>query len=476
MRSAKVQDYWRKAYKRKYKNSILTLDLKGLNNLSEIELSEGVVAFCGLNGAGKSTIISAIKDIVGLSLTSQDIRRVNSHKIAGTAAFDGNVVSCTNCEQERFFDKGMDKSSVKYMDCMLSTLVQSFMIEQTNFEELLDQYDEYEVTKDELEDINYLIGESYSYCSIREIEDVDGSDLPFPFFQVEVDGIKYDTRSMGSGEHFLLYLFWCIKSTDKDTLLIIEEPETYISIFSQTHFADYIGKILAEDGVKVILTTHSPYILRNIKNENIRIVSRVGNNVSIIMPDSDITVEGALGISQNCLGTFFVEDRVAADFLTVILEDKAPWILKQYTIDIVDGESAISERLKFPKSNNIHYSFVGIYDGDMRDSLSNKDELNWGYCFLPGKNAAEENFRECIRIPQKLEKLCAVLGKDQQKVIAFLATIEGLDCHDWFLEFRKHLSVEGRVLVNAFYSTVMNEDPSIEEFVSELQKVIETNG
>lgn len=476
MRSAKVQDYWRKAHKRKYKNSILTLDLKGLNNLSEIELSEGVVAFCGLNGAGKSTIISAIKDIVGLSLTSQDIRRVNSHKIAGTAAFDGNVVSCTNCEQERFFDKGMDKSSVKYMDCMLSTLVQSFMIEQTNFEELLDQYDEYEVTKDELEDINYLIGKSYSYCSIREIEDVDGSDLPFPFFQVEVDGIKYDTRSMGSGEHFLLYLFWCIKSTDKDTLLIIEEPETYISIFSQTHFADYIGKILAEDGVKVILTTHSPYILRNIKNENIRIVSGVGNNVSIIMPDSDITVEGALGISQNCLGTFFVEDRVAADFLTVILEDKAPWILKQYTIDIVDGESAISERLKFPKSNNIHYSFVGIYDGDMRDSLSNKDELNWGYCFLPGKNAAEENFRECIRIPQKLEKLCAVLGKDQQKVIAFLATIEGLDCHDWFLEFRKHLSVEGRVLVNAFYSTVMNEDPSIEEFVSELQKVIETNG
>lgn len=476
MRSAKVQDYWRKAYKRKYKNSILTLDLKGLNNLSEIELSEGIVAFCGLNGAGKSTIISAIKDIVGLTLTNQDVRRVNSHKIEGTAAFDGNVVSCTNCEQERFFDKGMDKSSVKYVDCMLSTLVQSFMIEQANFEELLEQYDEYEVTKEELEDINYLIGKSYSYCSIREIEDVDGSDLPFPFFQVEIDGTKYDTRSMGSGEHFLLYLFWCIKSTDKDTLLIIEEPETYISIFSQTHFADYIGRILAEDGVKVILTTHSPYILRNIKNENIRIVSRVGNKVSIIMPDSDITVEGALGISQNCLGTFFVEDRVAADFLTVILEDKAPWILKQYAIDIVDGESEISERLKFPKSNNIHYSFVGIYDGDMRNSLSNKDELNWGYCFLPGKNAAEENFRECIRTPEKLEKLCAALGKDQQKVIAFLATIEGLDCHDWFLELRKHLSVEGRVLVNAFYSTVMNEDPSIEEFISELQNVIEPNG
>lgn len=476
MRSAKVQDYWRKAYKRNYKNSILTLDLKGLNNLSEIELSEGVVAFCGLNGAGKSTIISAIKDIVGLNLTSQDARRINSHKIEGTVAIGENVVSCTNCEQERFFDKGMDKSSVKYVDCMLSTLVQSFMIEQTNFEDLLEQYDEYEVTKEELEDIKYLVGKSYSYCSFREIEDIDGSELPFPFFHVEVDGTKYDTRSMGSGEHFLLYLFWCIKSAKKDTLLIIEEPETYISIFSQMHFADYIGKILAEDGVKVILTTHSPYILKNIKNENIRVVSRVRNNVSIIMPDNDITVEGALGISQNYLGTFFVEDRVAADFLTVILEDKAPWILKQYTIDIVGGESAISERLKFPKSNKIHYTFVGVYDGDMRNSLPNKEELNWGYCFLPGKNAAEENFRECIRTPEKLEKLCEMLGKNKQKVIAFLATIEGLDCHDWFLELRRHLSVEGRVLVNAFYTTAMDKDPSIEEFVRELQKVIESNG
>lgn len=443
MRSAKVQDYWRRAYKREYKNSILTLDLKGLNNLAEIELSKGVVAFCGLNGAGKSTIISAIKDLVGLSLTSQDVRRVNEHKIEGTAAFDRGIVSCTNCEQNRFFDKGMETSSVKYIDSMLSALVG---------------------------------GKAYSYCSIREIEDVDGSDLPFPFFQVEIDGIEYDTRSMGSGEHFLLYLFWCIKSTDKDTLLIIEEPETYISIFSQIHFADYIGKILAEDGIKVILTTHSPYILRNIKNENIRIVSRMGNNVSIIMPDNDITVEGILGIRLSCLGTLFVEDRVAADFLTVILEDKAPWILKQYSIDIVGGESAISERLKFPKSNNIHYSFIGIYDGDMRNSLTNRNELNWSYCFLPGGNATEENFRESIRVPEKLERLCVTLGKDSRKIIALLATIEGLDCHDWFLELRKHLSVEGRVLVNAFYSTVMNEDPSIEEFISALQRAIETNG
>ena len=371
------------------------------------------------------------------------------------------------------FDKGMDPSEVKYIDCSLSTSAQEYMISQTNVDELLEQYEECKVSTEELDDINYLIGKSYSSCSIYEIEDVDVPDQSFPFFQVEVDGLTYDTRSMGSGEHFLLCLFWCIKRMGKDTILIVEEPETYISIFSQMHFADYIGKIISLNGISVILTTHSPYILKNIKDENIRIVSRLGNEVSIMVPDKEFTVESALGISQNYSGTLFVEDKVAADLLIVILEDKAPWILKQYAIDIADGESHISERLRFARGSNIHYDFIGVYDGDMRERLTNKSELNWGYCFLPGDQSPEEVFRRYTRQPDNLDKLCATLGKDKSKVIGFLATLEGTDCHDWFLDLRKHLNVDGFTLVGAFYDSIMYEEPMIEDFIQELQKTIE---
>ena len=473
MRSAAVQDFWRTVYKRNYKNWILKIDLNGLNNLSEIELSKGAVAFCGLNGAGKSTIISAIKDVVGLNLTSQDARRLGDHVVEGMAVLEHQEIVCRNTNNERLFDKGMDSSAVRYIDCTLSTTAQDYMIEQTNLDELLEQYEECMLSDEELADINYLIGKSYSSCSIYEIEDLDESGEAYPFFQVEVDGITYDTRSMGNGEHFLLCLFWCIKRLNKDTILIVEEPETYISIASQMHFADYIGKIISEKGIKVILTTHSPYILKNIKNENIRIVSRMGNEVSVVIPDGDFTVESALGIAQSYLGTLFVEDKVAADLLSVILEDKAPWILKQYAIDVVGGESKISERLQFPKDSNIHYNFIGVYDGDMGERLDDTQRLNWGYCFLPGNQAAEEVFRGYVRQSDKLEKLCAVLGKDKKKVIATLATLEGLDCHDWFLDFRKHLCIDGHSLVSAFYSAIMNEDPSIEQFVRELQETIE---
>lgn len=58
MRKAKETDYWDKVYKRKYSRNLLSVELNGLNNLQEISFSKGITAICGLNGAGKSTIIA----------------------------------------------------------------------------------------------------------------------------------------------------------------------------------------------------------------------------------------------------------------------------------------------------------------------------------------------------------------------------------------------------------------------------------
>lgn len=66
--------------------------------------------------------------------------------------------------------------------------------------------------------------------------------------------------------------------------------------------------------------------IRTCKNSNIRIVSRMGNMAMITKPDDDMMAEDILGITQSYTGTLFVEDRVAYDFLSIILEDKAPYI------------------------------------------------------------------------------------------------------------------------------------------------------
>lgn len=473
MRDAESRNYWNKAYKRLYGDSFIEIDLNGLNELNKISISKGITAICGLNGAGKSTIISAIKALIGLPLSEHDHQKLQRNLVYGTASIQGENILCSSREGDRLSDSGWDISKIRYVDCSASTNTQNYMIRQENLDELIEQYEEYALDDDSIKMISYLVGKKYESCGIWELVDVEGEDITLPYFRVSVDGLEYDSRSMGSGEHFLLFLFWCINTTERDTLLLIEEPETYISITSQTSFSNYLGMQMAEKGTKVILTTHSPYILNNIKNANVRIVSRVGNRTTIRTPDENMPAETVLGLSGEHVGTFFVEDRVAADLLAVILEDKAPHLLKQYTIDIATGGwSAVSERLSFPKSEKIRYKFIGVYDGDMRTCLDT-DGLQWKWCYLPGDTAMEETFRGYSHNSDIVSKLSTCLNKNEDDIFTILSIIDGLDCHDWFEELRKRLSVDGRNLVSAFYQVAMKNDEKIDQFIVELQECLE---
>ena len=470
MRKAKETDYWDKVYKRKYSRNLLSVELNGLNNLQEISFSKGITAICGLNGAGKSTIIAAVKDLLGLNLSESDLHKLKSATVNGQFECDNKKISCSNCNGKRLYDTGYDLDSIKYVDCDENIQIQEFNIRQANIEELLEQNEEYELSPEQISDICYLTGKRYQSCKIWEFEDIEGIGI-VPFFNVTIDEIEYDSRSMGRGEHFLFYLYWYINKCNSGTIVIIEEPETYISICSQIHFANYLGKQIAEKGIQAIVTTHSPYLLEHVKN-NIRIVSRMGNMAMITKPDDDMMAEDILGITQSYTGTLFVEDRVAYDFLSIILEDKAPYILKKYTIDVAEGgEKAITYRLEFPSSDKIKYNFIGIYDGDMRERLDTS-KLNWKWLFLPGNKALEELYREYLHVPENLEKFCEIVGKEKKQIITMLATIDGNDYHDWFEELRKFLGIDGKMLVRNFYRIMQEMDKEIEEFIAELKKSI----
>lgn len=472
MRSAKAQDYWRRVYDRPSNNIFIDIDLNGLNGIEKIEFPQGLLTVCGLNGAGKSTIVSAIKDIIGLPLSSKDLHKLKGQTVSATAQINKCNIVCSNTDSNRLIDKGFDICKAKYLDFELSTSIQSYMIQQTNLEEVLDQYEEFELKEDLIEEISYLVGKDYSSCGVREFDDIEGYNDSLPFFTVSVGDEEYDSTNMGTGEHFLLYLFWCINKAEEDTIIIVEEPETFISISSQIHFTDFLAEKIVRKGLRVILTTHSPYILNSVKNESVRIVSRHGKKAYIDIPDQQLSVENVLGIADRNIGVFFVEDKVAADFLSIVLNDRLPRIFKQYSIEPVGGEGNISERLKFPKSDAIKYRFIGIYDGDMRETLKT-DELKWDYCFLPGVKAIEEIFRELLQKDENLSQWCEFLGLPEGRIVTILSTHSGLDCHDWFNEMRKSLSIEGCALVNSFYQVFFKDKETIDEFIVDLQKIVE---
>lgn len=469
MRSAKAQDYWAKVYKRKFPKYIEKIDLNGLNGISDIAISKGIFAICGLNGAGKSTIVSAIKDVIGISRSEYDKHRLGSAEISAMFHKEQSVSSYKNIDGHRLLDNEFSSDQICYLDCALNTSVQNYIVELNDLGDILDQYEEVELTTDEVEELNHIVGKHYSSCAVRMIENEDGSDS-IPYCKVNVGDVDYDSRGMGSGEHFLFYIYLRIKEIKPGSILIIEEPETYISIVSQIRLVDYLAKQIAEKGICVILSTHSPYILKCIKNENIRVVSRLRNTVRITTPDA-ISAESILGLSSASKGTFFVEDRIACDYLSVCLEDFMPSVLREYTIDIVNGEAEISNRLQFPKSVNIKYQFIGVYDGDMRQRL-NTVELNWPYCFLPGDEPIEKSFINFAEEPLGVSALSTILNKDEAELFHLVSSLEGTDYHDWFEELRKMLGIDGKALVRAFYYCMKDQYLKPNDFMEELLKLI----
>ena len=188
MRRARAGDYWRKAYERSYTENLHMVSLNGLNGLQDIDVTNnGIYAICGLNGAGKSTIVSAIKAIIGLPLSDLDKRKLGDQIVSGTADMQGEIVSCDNRAGETLLAKGWDVK-VRYLDCLISTRMQQYFISQTNLDELVEQFEEVELQKDDLNEIGFLVGKEYDSCSVWVMEDVDGEESEFLYFLVKSGG------------------------------------------------------------------------------------------------------------------------------------------------------------------------------------------------------------------------------------------------------------------------------------------------
>ena len=71
-------------------------------------------------------------------------------------------------------------------------------------------------------------------------------------------------KLLSSGEKQILVLFYeLIFNTNKNMILLIDEPELSLHIVWQEQFMDDLEKIIKLNNIKVIVATHSPQIINN---------------------------------------------------------------------------------------------------------------------------------------------------------------------------------------------------------------------
>ncbi|MED3056085.1 AAA family ATPase [Bacillus thuringiensis] len=472
MRTATVDDYWRRTYKREYQIKVSDMEYLNLRGLGDgkIDFNGGITAICGANGVGKTTLLNALVELVKTDGTlspnssalklghvtlsgTLNISKGKDNKIQQTLMYEGGQV---------VKDDDLDYEMVWLDLSAQGPLMVGRFSEMTNLDELLDSLEPIVFNKDELRELSYIVGKEYKSCSIFELE-LD--DREIPYFRVDTGDITYGTELMGLGEISILYILWNMKRISNKSIMVIDEPETYLAHRSQIGILDVMARYSSEKSIWMIVSTHSFGILNRIPPDHIKLLTRVGDNVRITTHNNESIYLNALGMPKQKAGVIFVEDRVAREFIRLWIGKFAPHFLQKYLIKDVGSASEIRCTLQFPLLEE-WINIIGVFDGDQRNQITEKDKskFNWPCTFLPSNEPPEKILKDATR--NNVEGLARILQKDINELHIILGSLEGKDHHDWIIDLHKELGLGFDALMKALFElyVIDNELEAIEAF------------
>lgn len=176
MRTARINDHWRRIKQRNYLTYLKSINLNGCIGINEVNVGGGVRCICGLNGVGKSTIIAGVKAILGLPLEEQDRIKIDEGVFDGIFIYNNKEIKCSSMKGNRLVDLVDDIECIKYIDASQSINVLEFFLHQENIDELIEQSESTELEAMRVEEINYLVGRDYEKIQIYEFEEISKFD------------------------------------------------------------------------------------------------------------------------------------------------------------------------------------------------------------------------------------------------------------------------------------------------------------
>jgi len=483
LRQARMDDTWRRVYTRAYPSKLTYVSFQALQSLrdSQIHFRAGITAIVGANGVGKSTLLAAIADLLANGEGEDDSNhriRLKGSRLAATVEHEGENLTLgvqDGAGGTREVTGAPFAGEYQWLDpSSLAGRYISQISVDTNFADLLESVTPQQLDADELAIANYLVGKTYSDVSIYEIVDYAGFER-FPYLKVTAAGITYGSEGMGRGELSLLLTYWTLKDVPRNSILVLEEPETHVSPKSQDCLMNIVAKISLEKGIWTIVTTHSPTIIRHVPAEHLRLLAR-GTGLADIQDNiakTDIAL--LLGGGVTLTGAFLVEDQAASDFLAALLDENAPSLLKQYEIVSANSAPRISAILENMPKTGSWLTLVGVYDGDLRAGIKGEG-FNWPFKFLPGTAAPEELLVTHLQAgSDTADLLAAELHKTSAQLTLALNHAAGVDSHDFFTELARALHVHVSVIRAASVRLwLQNEDNAAasQAFILELKAAI----
>ncbi len=172
-------------------------------------------------------------------------------------------------------------------------------------------------------------------------------------------------KELSEGEQQLLTVLGLLKFTkDKETLVLLDEPDTHLNPLWKWHYLDLLNDIYRNDSetesldetTHIIINTHDPLVIGGLKKEQIRIFKRNPENGNVIAEPAEKDPKG-MGVAGILTSELFGLPTILDKETQNLLDERNELLYKQSTRELNSEEK---ERLRnlFELLNNLGFSHI----------------------------------------------------------------------------------------------------------------------
>lgn len=274
---------------------------------------------------------------------------------------------------------------------------------------------------------------------------------------------------MGSGELAVFFLWWTLRRAINRSILLIEEPETFLSPASQDAIGAHLVATGCDKKLCIVVTTHSAPMIVPMTDESLRFVVRDHRGVGTELNAPTILLRN-LGIDPPIQGVLLAEDDLGMEFAKALLERFDPRLARRVDICARGGDGQVAASLR-SMPNTSRLRFIGVLDGDINGKVP--EDIADRCIHLPGEKPVEILFRDMVMADP--QSLADVVGFD--RIGAILGGLEGRDHHDWFRELASELGYSRTQLFPFMLTLWLRVAANVAAsmvYVEAIQKALET--
>jgi len=327
----------------------------------EIPLEQGVYGIVGNNGCGKSTVLLSLAQLISrhhLSILQKEDFGLNNSSIEYEYKGKLDKWTCTTKDNEFFWQCDDHREATKFNGLYEGSLFYGTRFNDSRKIDALLESGDLKLTdivdSDDyvMEKMSFILHGNYDHY--RKLKRIKNRHITkalglknAPYFN-EVNGSLISQYRMSSGECLLLSLLHFVYnsivrrslSKGQKILVLIDEIELALHPIAVSRLLDLLNELASEnDNLVVILTTHSPEVIRKLKPSNLL---KIENN------------EGVVSLQSHCYPSYLIRDVYSHDGFDFLL----------LTEDVL-AKSVVSKILLLNKLTNsrlIHIVPVGGWE------------------------------------------------------------------------------------------------------------------